>query len=346
MQRIALRFLYNMCRRASQSKRLLSLRRFTFAAMKTRFIILLLTICFPLFAGAESTLVKRVQFASVEKAKQLLATEDDFTKSWSRFDIDSRIGKQNGKKEELVKYITTQVKEWTAGETAKVSAMFGRIDSVTSTNGYKLAWPADIYFIKTTGKEEGGADGYTRTNYVVLSEQVLSQPDSMLCYMVAHELFHVLSRNDNAFRKSMYDIIGFKLMSPVAYPPSLADRRITNPDATQTDSYITLDSKGKGSSYMMVLYSDKEYDGGDFFKYLQVALLQVDVAKGKAVTSDNGPVLLKLDDVPEYFEKIGSNTQYIIHPDEIMADNFSFLINDKKDLPSQWIIDKMRTALK
>ena len=29
-----------------------------------------------------------------------------------------------------------------------------------------------------------------------------------------------------------------------------------------------------------------------------------------------------LQNLPDFFKKIGDNTQYIIHPDEIIADNF------------------------
>lgn len=41
------------------------------------------------------TLADRIKFASIDKAKELLTQEDEFTKSWSQFDIDSRMHKQN-----------------------------------------------------------------------------------------------------------------------------------------------------------------------------------------------------------------------------------------------------------
>jgi hypothetical protein len=34
--------------------------------------------------------------------------------------------------------------------------------------------------------------------------------------------------------------------------------------------------------------------------------------------------------VPNFFEKITSNTDYIIHPDEIIADNFMYLMMREK----------------
>ena len=35
------------------------------------------------------------------------------------------------------------------------------------------------------------------------------------------------------------------------------------------------------------------------------------------------PVLLDPEDLPDYHRRIGRNTNYIIHPDEILADNFA-----------------------
>ena len=40
---------------------------------------------------------------------------------------------------------------------------------------------------------------------------------------------------------------------------------------------------------------------------------------------------LNLDEVEGFYEQIQRNTNYIIHPDEILADNFIFLVQAKKD---------------
>ena len=37
------------------------------------------------------------------------------------------------------------------------------------------------------------------------------------------------------------------------------------------------------------------------------------------------------DAMPSFFDQIKYNTQYIIHPDEILADNFMILAMSKKD---------------
>ena len=54
-------------------------------------------------------------------------------------------------------------------------------------------------------------------------------------------------------------------------------------------------------------------------------------------TTPDGSVrflLLKPDDVPDYFAKIGRNTGYIIHPEEVLAENFVLLVRGKSDVPT------------
>src|SRR5690606_36903213 len=120
---------------------------------------------------------------------------------------------------------------------------------------------------------------------------------------------------------------GFKLMKPVKYPEAIAARRITNPDAPQTDSYVTLKKDGS-ANFMMVLYSDEPYKEGLFFKYLNVGFMKLDSKKLPEIVNGR-PVIYSMNEVEGFFEQVGRNTQYILHPEEIMADNFVFAINDR-----------------
>ena len=56
------------------------------------------------------------------------------------------------------------------------------------------------------------------------------------------------------------------------------------------------------------------------------------------------PRLLRPADTTGWFEQIGRNTGYTIHPDEILADNFIRLINGDTNLPSPQIIAAMSNA--
>ena len=62
------------------------------------------------------------------------------------------------------------------------------------------------------------------------------------------------------------------------------------------------------------------------------------------VYADNFPVLLEVEEIDGFFEQIGKNSNYIIHPEEILADNFSLLVMGQK-VPSPWVLDKLKGFL-
>lgn len=49
--------------------------------------------------------------------------------------------------------------------------------------------------------------------------------------------------------------------------------------------------------------------------------------------------------VSGFFEQVGRNTNYVIHPEEILADNFSLLILGERRVPSPEILEKMQGIL-
>jgi hypothetical protein len=315
--------------------------------MKKFLLIALFLTEFLLNAYAMDSLSDKIQFASIEKAKALLTTEDDFTDSWSQFDIDSRMHRRNSTKEELFAFIAKQAKAWTTREEQRISAIVKDIERQIEKNGYKLDFPDEIYFVKTTTLEEGRALGYTRAYYVVLRDDILKKSEYDLKELIAHELFHILTRYKPEFRKKMYQIIGFTIVNNITYPAFLQAYRITNPDAPQTDSYIRLKVNGKPKDCVMILYSDKKYSGGDFFKYLQIGFLSVVGDSIKTIEyKKSKPLIYSFNQVDGFIEQVGKNTSYVISPEEVLADNFAYLILNKKGLPSPQIVKEMKKKLK
>ncbi len=299
------------------------------------------------FDAVGQSLEKSIRYADEDKAKELLTTEDAYTNCWSAFDIDSRMQKKNSAKADLFQFIATQVREWDATEKQKIDTIFHEINIEIIRSGYRLNIPKNISMVKTTLLEEGGASAYTRGNYIVFGEKLLKKSKEDLKPVVIHELFHVLSRNDAAFREHLYALIGFQKMNEIAYPESIANARITNPDAPQTDYFITLKKGGKSMDCMMVLYANRPYEGGMFFEYLQVGFLRLDGNREKTVyLKDGKPEIYSMNEVSGFYEQVGQNTKYIIHPEEILADNFSFAILNKTDLPSQWLVENLKKSMK
>jgi len=315
--------------------------------MKELTLMGLLLACFIANGFNTESLTDNIKFATIEKANELLLQEDEFTKSWSQFDIDSRIQKSNSTREELFDFITKQTQEWTLDEKKKILSIIKSIDEQILNQGFKIDFPDEIYFVKSTTDEEGGAGGYTRANYVILKDDILSKPNEELKHIIIHELFHVLTRNNPVFKKEMYQIIGFKLMDTLEYPDNLKAYRITNPDAPQTDSYIKLSVGGAPVECMMVLYSSEDYKGGTFFKYLNVGFLKLKGDSKKSIEYNKSkPIVYTFKQVTGFYEQVGKNTKYIIHPEEILADNFACTILNKSELPNQDIVNKIKMKLK
>jgi hypothetical protein len=170
--------------------------------------------------------------------------------------------------------------------------------------------------------------------------------------LVLHELFHVLSRNAPDLRRDLYRIIGFEVCNPIELPESLAQIKLTNPDAPLVDCFIKLtDGKDSILAAPLLYSSSATYDAEKkppLFKYLTFRLLRVEYRDGQyqPALKDGEPQLITPSESQSFGEQIGQNTKYIIHPDEILADNFVHLILQTEKLASPQIVERMGERLK
>lgn len=297
----------------------------------------------PLVAG---TVVK---FASRDEGIAILTARDAFTEQLSKFDLQSRLRTNaDVTLADWQKSVAREVLPWEAAEIERLTAALGRLRERLAK--FRLPLPEVVLLIRTTGKEEADA-AYTRANAIVLPGKMVQKQADDLDSLLLHELFHVLSRHDKTLRRELYAVIGFHLCDPIALPPSLADRKLTNPDAPAIDCYIEMTIDGKPITAAPFLYaSAKEYDpqqGGSLFRYLTFRLLVIERRDGKwqAVFHGEQPTVIDPRKLPAYFDQIGKNTGYIIHPDEILADNFVHLVLGHEHLPTPRVIDAMSRLL-
>ena len=241
-----------------------------------------------------------------------------------------------------------EVQAWEPMQVARVTESIERLRK--RLEKLNLPLPKSVLLVRTTGKEEGNA-AYTRGAAIMLPDKVLAYQPDPLDRLLAHELFHVLSRNNPTLRSDLYAVIGFQTCPPIALPPSLAPRKMTNPDAPLVDSHIEIADGDKTYVAAPVLYaSKKEYDpkaGGSLFSYMTFRLLVIEKRDGawQPVMMGDQPVVIDPKGLPAYFEKIGKNTQYIIHPDEILADNFVHLVMGQQNLATPRIVERMGRML-
>jgi hypothetical protein len=61
---------------------------------------------------------------------------------------------------------------------------------------------------------------------------------------------------------------------------------------------------------------------------------------------DNGrPRIIPWKELPDLAAKIGRNTGYLIHAEEMLADNFALLVTRASNVPSPEVLERIRVAL-
>jgi len=317
-----------------------------------RIIIALASVVIPASASAEITLGGKTAFvfANVEQGRKILCQRDEFLQRLSPFDRSARMKTDRPVSQEAyLQFLATNVLSWTDEERATVESALKSLQP--SIEALALPWPEAIYLIKTTGNEEAGAC-YTRSNAIVLPAKEMEK-SAGLSTTLAHELFHVLSRHNPALQEKLYAAIGFQKCQEAPLPSRLQARKITNPDAPKNDCCIRVRVNGRPVWVTPVLYSSTtNYDttgGGEFLEYLEFKLLVIERARTgsppRVIYDDANPQLLDVSDVSDYFEQVGRNTGYIIHPEEILAENFRILVRGEKRIASPDVMEKIKTVL-
>jgi hypothetical protein len=278
--------------------------------------------------GTDSVLL----FASRQTASEILATDDAYTSRMSQFDRMLRLKSTlRVSPAEYFEHMAGNALAWTNADRARLTPLLKRLSN--ALGGYRLPLPPAVLLIKTTGQEEVG-DGHTRANAIVLPLHSLAEDDETLFFLIAHELFHVMTRHDAGFRQAAYALVGFRLGPEVDLPAAIAPLQITNPDAPRHDSFVELRAGGRAVNVVPVLLSrsavfDPEI-GDELDQYWSLRLMVIDQpspADAPVAAMRNGaPVLLRLNEVNGYVEKVGKNTRYIIHAEEVLAENFAFLV--------------------
>ena len=199
--------------------------------------------------------------------------------------------------------------------------------------------PKNLKFIKTEGRHYGVKALYTRTQHIIIPKAALDDRDrDALRYLFSHHCFHIFSRYHPEWKAQLYQLIGFKALKikaeQLTLPPNLANSMLINPDAVDylyticltpwdqpTREFIPLSNAvwhhfNEGADTYLpnlsVYFAPIERVEKDDFRVASANLLDPDYIGYREVSQD-------------LFRQIGQNTRYIIHPDEILAENFALI---------------------
>ena len=295
--------------------------------MKKAFVLLLiLSLLLPACLAESSAPGLSYRYVDADEAARLLLDNRNYLDNLSQNDLNFRMQKLDATLEELEAFIAKQTQDFTDAEKARIDQAMERIRENCDAWGYVLPPMDDIVFAKTTMREECDADAYTHGTQIYLGEDLIKKDfdddpklQAHFDTIVAHELFHCLTRNHPDFRAAMYGILGFTVVDgDYEFAPEIRERMISNPDVEHHDSYTTFDINGTPTNCVALFTTGKpfEKEGDSFFDDMVTGLVPI----------DDMSTLYTSGDAANFWDVFGRNTDYVIDPEETLADNFSFTV--------------------
>lgn len=293
-----------------------------------------------------------IQLISGQQAVKELQKTDDYIANLSQFDLECRLNLPSPTIEDYFKFIEEKVVNWSEKSAQAIASCI----EFTNTNYEEqlnlLKFPPEIYVVLTNGKDENNAAYCRNENVIVIPLSITLLSDMNKIFI--HELFHIWSRwPDNlTIRDKLYASIGFHkipVQKSIEVPENLEKIKMTNPDAPLLFRYyIELkklgDESGKAYKCTPILHATQEFNPEfslNFFQYLNPTTLILDDITYEPIKPLQ---YLAYNEASDFFDQIGRNTFYIIHPEEILADNFAlWMMNqgNSSTTKSPMVISKM-----
>lgn len=288
---------------------------------KVFLIVLILSLLLPACLAEGGGIDYR--FADAKEAAELLLGNRDYYDNLTQNDLNFRMQKLNATLEELEAFTAQQTLDFTDAEKESIDQAMDRIQRVCAERGYTLPPMDDIVFAKTTMREECDAGAYTHGTQIYLGKSMLKYGLSddpaikdSFDDVIAHEIFHCLTRNHPDFRAAMYAILGFTVVDDdYEFSPEIRDQIIANPDVEHHNSYAAFDINGRMTNCVVVFTTRKPFTqkGDSMFDEMQTGLVPI----------DDTTTIYTSSDAANFWDVFGQNTDYVIDPEETLADNFA-----------------------
>lgn len=238
-----------------------------------------------------------------------------------------------------IQFLKTDVEGFSAEDAKFLQGVMEKV--FRTVNGVSAnIFPDTLKLIKTKGRHYGDGVWYTRENCIIIPlDELEKRKTNPFTTTVYHELFHVWSRLNPAKSDQAYRLIGFEGLGfdQLQLPPGLAARALYNPDGVDFAQRIALaQTDGTTIHAVPIIYSNSlgwNEAQSTFFAYLEFNLFPIEQTPDghwKVLVKEDGySSTLNIQTQPDFFRQIKDNTGYIIHPDEVLADNFSFIMQEK-----------------
>lgn len=288
-------------------------------------------------------------FATRAQAAGVLSADDDFTRSLSVFDRAVRMQRAKAPSAAEVRaFLGEQARDWSSEEAAKLRRAVSHL--APKLRPFARWLPKQVLLVKSTGAVEDGA-AHTRAAAIVLPEPSLQLGDFNFENQLVHELFHVLTRAHPEMRDELYALIGFSPCPGFSIPTEMRDGAITNPDAPLPEHAIHAKSGEREILVVPVLQANPPVYDPDgrkgLFEHLKLRFVVAErsAAGCRAVLLGGRAQAFDLNALSGVLEQVGKNTPYVIHPEEILAENFTLVVSGETRMPTPEIPRKLRETL-
>ena len=121
--------------------------------------------------------------ADESKGKELISKSDYYSGNLGEFDLRSKIrvsaDETTPTVQDYLNNASSQVKDWSDSEKNKLREAIEYTAGQINKLSVVLPLPDTVFIIRTTGKEEGGAGGYTRNNLIILTDYGVMNSSNM-----------------------------------------------------------------------------------------------------------------------------------------------------------------------
>jgi hypothetical protein len=272
---------------------------------------------------------RRLRFASVAEGQRVLSADDDWLPVSGGFQRRAMMGTTEPVTlARFRQWNADAVQPWAAGPRERWRAAALAIEA--RVRELRLPLPQDTLLVASNGQESARMP-YTRANAIVITTAAAT-PRATDAGLMAHELWHVVSRHAPALADRVYREIGFEPMPELVQPDMWDEIRIANPDAPGNRHAMRTEIDGRGVLLTPLLVAARTtlQPGEPFAALFEVRLVEVlpdaDGRRSRAVMQSGAPRWHAVDRVPAFLERLGGNTPYVIHPEETMADNVALLL--------------------
>ncbi len=270
-----------------------------------------------------------ITYLNQSEASIILSSNDLLMQTFSPLDKALRANKKIND-QDFVTFQTQGAESFSPEDQDKIALALNKISSVFKM---ELPLPKNIKFIKSNNQHEFGFS-YTKDNIIILNQNEFETSNIEFTRLIAHELFHVMTRHLPAIRTDLFKLINF---TPIGTFDDVSEdidpKRVTNPDAFYTEYAIDITSNGEVftvTPFILATHSieeinfDKDFDFG-----MKLVNIESDEEYSEYAYDEDSKLKIFEPKNTNYTDLVGQNTNYIIHPEEVMAENFSLMIITK-----------------